>query len=69
MNAGIISETGGTCVCNGTESDPTCDTDADYLSCVYQIKLDLIISTSIISMISSVLIGIFANLPLGMAPG
>ncbi|GAN00728.1 inner membrane protein yieG [Mucor ambiguus] len=69
VNASIISESGGTCVCEGTAADPVCDNDAAYMSCVYEVKLDLIIATSICAMISSVLIGIFANLPLGMAPG
>lgn len=69
VNASIISESGGPCVCEGTTADPTCDNDADYMSCVYEVKLDLIMATSICAMICSVLIGIFANLPLGMAPG
>ncbi|KAI8879638.1 hypothetical protein K501DRAFT_226207 [Backusella circina FSU 941] len=69
VNASIISDSGGTCVCNGTPSDPTCDADAEYMNCVYEVKLNMIMATSIISMISSILIGLFANLPLGMAPG
>jgi AGZA family xanthine/uracil permease-like MFS transporter len=39
------------------------------MQCVYEIKLDMIMATSITAMISSVLIGVCANLPLGMAPG
>lgn len=69
MNASIISESGGTCVCNGTPQDPTCDQDPEYMQCVYEVKLDMIMATSICAMISSVLIGVCANLPLGMAPG
>ncbi|KAI8887960.1 hypothetical protein K501DRAFT_283059 [Backusella circina FSU 941] len=69
VNASIISDSGGTCVCEGTETDPTCDTNDDYLACVYEMKLQMIMATTIIAMISSVLIGVFANLPLGMAPG
>lgn len=69
VNASIISESGGTCVCNGTPTDPTCDTDVDYMQCVYEVKLDMIMATSISAMISSILIGICSNLPLGMAPG
>ncbi|KAI8394011.1 permease family-domain-containing protein [Radiomyces spectabilis] len=69
VNSSIISESGGTCVCNGTPEDPTCDKDEDYMQCIYQLKLDMIVATSIIAMIASVLIGTFANLPLGMAPG
>ncbi|KAI8366336.1 permease family-domain-containing protein [Choanephora cucurbitarum] len=69
VNASVISESGGTCVCNATTDDPTCDRDADYMQCIYELKLDMIMATSIIAMISSILIGVFANLPLGMAPG
>ncbi|KAI8889911.1 hypothetical protein K501DRAFT_169617 [Backusella circina FSU 941] len=69
VNASIISESGGTCVCNSTSADPTCDKDVAYMQCVYEMKLDMIMATSIIAMISSVIIGVFANLPLGMAPG
>lgn len=69
VNASIISESGGTCVCNGTPQDPTCDQDQAYMQCVYEVKLDMIMATAICGMISSVLIGVCANLPLGMAPG
>ncbi|CEG72609.1 Putative Nucleoside transporter [Rhizopus microsporus] len=69
VNASIISSSGGTCVCNPTEADPVCDNNQEYMDCVYQVKLDLIMGTTIIAMISSILIGVFANLPLGMAPG
>ncbi|KAG1450078.1 hypothetical protein G6F56_008455 [Rhizopus delemar] len=69
VNASIISETGGTCICEATTSDPTCDNDSAYAQCVYSFRLDLIMATSICAMISSILIGVFANLPLGMAPG
>ncbi|KAI8376328.1 permease family-domain-containing protein [Radiomyces spectabilis] len=69
VNASIISESGGTCVCEGTADDPLCDLNTDYMNCVYQVKLDLIMGTTIIALISCCLIGIFANLPLGMAPG
>ncbi|SAM09664.1 hypothetical protein [Absidia glauca] len=69
VNASIISQSGGTCVCPGTEADPVCDNDIDYMNCVYEVKLDLIMATSLIAMISSFLMGSFANLPLGLAPG
>ncbi|KAI8065186.1 permease family-domain-containing protein [Gongronella butleri] len=69
VNASIISDSGGTCVCTPTADDPTCDLNADYMACVYQTKLDLIMATSIISMIASFMMGLFANLPLGLAPG
>ncbi|ORX49412.1 hypothetical protein DM01DRAFT_1325578 [Hesseltinella vesiculosa] len=69
VNASIISDSGGTCVCVPTANDPTCDNNMDYMNCVYQVKLDMIMATSIIAMIASFLMGVFANLPLGLAPG
>ncbi|KAI8337573.1 permease family-domain-containing protein [Chlamydoabsidia padenii] len=69
VNASIISSSGGTCVCPRTPEDPVCDNDPAYMACIFDMKLQMIIATSIIAMISSVLIGVFANLPLGMAPG
>ncbi|CAO3598012.1 unnamed protein product [Absidia cylindrospora] len=69
VNASIISSSGGPCYCPRTEADPVCDNDPEYAACVFDLKLQMIMSTTIIAMISSVLIGVFANLPLGMAPG
>lgn len=69
VNASIISESGGTCECPRTEDDPVCDNNDEYMQCVFQVKLDMIMATAIMSMIASVLIGVLANLPLGLAPG
>ncbi len=33
VNATILSATGGTCVCQGTTSDPICSFDAAYAAC------------------------------------
>ncbi|ORZ26006.1 permease family-domain-containing protein [Absidia repens] len=69
VNASILSESGLDCVCASTEADPLCDNNLDYTNCIYEGKLDLIMATSIIAMISSIMMGVFANLPLGLAPG
>ena len=66
VNASIISSSGGTCVCNGPRY---CATDQTYLSCIREVKQDLITSTAAISALSSVLMGALANLPVGLAPG
>ncbi|KAN0078174.1 Permease family domain containing protein [Tylopilus felleus] len=66
VNASIISSSGGTCVCNNPGQ---CATDPEYLSCVQEVKQDLITSTAAISALASVLMGALANLPVGMAPG
>ncbi|KAI8380307.1 permease family-domain-containing protein [Blakeslea trispora] len=69
VNASIISDSGGPCVCEATAADPVCDANDAYMACVYEVKLDMIMSTTIIAMIASVMVGLFANLPIGMAPG
>lgn len=66
VNASIISSSGGTCVCNSSDQ---CATDPTYLSCIQEVKQDLITSTAAISALASVLMGALANLPVGMAPG
>ncbi|KAI9312962.1 permease family-domain-containing protein [Dichotomocladium elegans] len=69
VNASIISDSGGTCVCEGTADDLTCDLNEEYMACVFRVKNDMIIATAIMSMIASILVGVMANLPLGLAPG
>ncbi|KAG7442809.1 uncharacterized protein BT62DRAFT_1078914 [Guyanagaster necrorhizus] len=68
VNAAILSDSGGTCVCT-SETDPICNTDDGYLSCVNDVRNDLITTTAAISALASVLEGLLANLPIGMAPG
>jgi len=66
VNASIISASGGTCECNNATS--LCVGDPDYEDCVLIIKRDLITATAGIACIASFLVGVFANLPLGLAP-
>ncbi|KAJ3851285.1 permease family-domain-containing protein [Lentinula lateritia] len=68
VNASIVSDSGGTCVCTNA-TDPSCTNDTTYLACVNDVRNDLIISTAAMAALSSVLMGLFANLPVGMAPG
>ncbi|KAI0776915.1 permease family-domain-containing protein [Trametes elegans] len=66
VNASIIKDSGGTCICptnDGCNSDPT------YLSCVAEVRRDLITSTAAIAALSSFFMGLLANLPVGLAPG
>ena len=42
MNAIILSQSGGTCVCEGTADDPICLTNPDYSLCKDEIRRDLI---------------------------
>ncbi|ORX45109.1 hypothetical protein DM01DRAFT_1328748 [Hesseltinella vesiculosa] len=69
VNASIISSSGGTCQCPKTTEDPVCDNDPAYAACIFDLKLQLIMATTIVAMISSALLGVMSNLPIGMAPG
>ncbi|KAI1349906.1 purine transporter [Xylaria sp. FL0043] len=69
VNASILSDSGGPCVCPHTDADPTCVMDTDYLLCVAEVKRDLVTATAAIAAISSFCMGLFANLPVSLAPG
>lgn len=84
VNALIISDTGGTCECDydptkggaiggatGGVSDRIkyCQTNQEYQGCIDIVRKDLIVATAAIACITSTAIGLFSNLPLGMAPG
>ncbi|KAI1394851.1 permease family-domain-containing protein [Hypoxylon fuscum] len=69
VNASIVSDTGGTCVCNGGPNDPLCAVNEEYLLCAAEVKRDLVTATAAISALSSFCMGLFANLPVSLAPG
>ena len=50
-------------------SSGNCDTDAAYQSCVAEVQRDLITTTAAVSALASFLMGLLANLPVGLAPG
>lgn len=62
VNASIISESGGTCICNGGADDMFCDKNDEYLLCVQSIRRDAVTATAAISALSTVCMGLFANL-------
>lgn len=66
MNASILSDSGGTCVCATNDG---CADDDTYNACLTELNRDLITTTAAIAALSSGLMGFFANLPVGMAPG
>ncbi|KAG0316692.1 hypothetical protein BGZ97_006474 [Linnemannia gamsii] len=68
VNSLIVTDSGGTCVCK-SETDPTCLTDKDYADCLAILKLDMVTATAAIACFSTLLMGLFANLPIGLAPG
>lgn len=62
VNASIVSETGGTCVCDGGAADPRCDRNDAYLFCIQAIRRDAVTATAAISALSTFCMGLFANL-------
>lgn len=60
VNATIISDSGGPCA--------TSPPDEEYQACVSRVKSDLVVATILSAMIGSFAMGLFANLPLGLAP-
>lgn len=66
VNASILKDSGGTCVCPTGDG---CFTDPEYATCVAEIQRDLITTTAAVSALASALMGALANLPVGLAPG
>jgi len=62
VNASIVADSGGTCVCHPSADDPLCQDDADYAICVAAVKRDLVTATAAISGLTSFAMGLFANL-------
>lgn len=69
VNATILSDSGGPCVCDGGADDPICLENLDYSLCKAELRRDYVVATSCVALISTFLMGLFANLPLGLAPG
>jgi AGZA family xanthine/uracil permease-like MFS transporter len=56
-------------VCIPTDADPICEFNTEYLLCKDIVRRDLITATAAIAAFSSILMGLFANLPVALAPG
>ncbi|KAF7560361.1 hypothetical protein G7046_g3775 [Stylonectria norvegica] len=69
VNASIVADSGGTCICNGGADDPICNTNEEYSLCQQGIRRDAVTATAAISALASFCMGLFANLPVGLAPG
>lgn len=73
VNATILAASGGTCSAADCSSPagPDCmlKPNAGYESCLAKTKSDLVVATAVSAMVSSVAMGLLANLPLGLAPG
>jgi len=68
VNAAIVSQSGGTCVCTST-TDLTCATDAAYAECQQEVQQDLVTATAAIASLTSFVFGALVNLPISFAPG
>ncbi|XP_047309496.1 adenine/guanine permease AZG2 [Impatiens glandulifera] len=73
VNATILTDSGGPCSVSDCSppASPQCTMEPNpgYQNCLSKVKTDLIVATALSSMIGSISMGIFANLPLGLAPG
>ncbi|CAK9781787.1 permease [Cutaneotrichosporon oleaginosum] len=69
VNASIVSQSGGTCKCPAESMFDLCDTNAEYMQCVQEIRRDMVTATAAIAALSTFCMGLFANMPIGVAPG
>ncbi|KAJ4381522.1 hypothetical protein N0V86_002882 [Didymella sp. IMI 355093] len=69
VNSTILADTGGTCVCPPEGMSDLCATNDEYLLCKQVVKRDLVTATAAISALTSFCMGLFANMPIALAPG
>ncbi|KAH7152902.1 permease family-domain-containing protein [Dactylonectria macrodidyma] len=68
VNAALLSQSGGTCVCDLADKQ-ACDDIASYVACKEDVRRDLITATAAISGLGSFMFGLLTNLPVAIAPG
>ncbi|KAI1014494.1 hypothetical protein LB504_012158 [Fusarium proliferatum] len=68
VNASILSQTGGPCVCDETNRID-CDKIDSYVMCKEEVRRDLVTATSAIAGLATLVFGLFTNLPIALAPG
>ena len=68
VNATIVADSGGTCVCPPSNTD-LCVTNDEYLLCKAEIRRDLVTATAAIAALTSFMMGLCANMPIALAPG
>lgn len=73
VNASILTDSGGPCTIadcdNPSESCRFPPVDPGYAACLERTRKDLIVATVASSLIGCLIMGVFANLPLALAPG
>ena len=68
VNATIVADSGGTCVCPPSSPD-LCVTNDEYLLCKAEVRRDLVTATAAIAALTSFMMGLCANMPIALAPG
>ena len=68
VNATILTDSGGTCVCNDPD-DAFCENNVEYNLCLNVVRRDIITATAAISALGSFCMGLFSNMPIALAPG
>jgi AGZA family xanthine/uracil permease-like MFS transporter len=63
-----LTDSGRTCACNDA-NDPTCADNTEYNFCLSVIHQDFITGTAAIAALASFYMGLFANMPISLAPG
>lgn len=56
-------------MCPASSPDPTCTDDLQYNLCLSVIRRDFITGTAAIAALTSFCMGLFANMPIALAPG
>ncbi|KAL5120253.1 hypothetical protein ACEQ8H_001811 [Pleosporales sp. CAS-2024a] len=70
VNASILADTGGNCVCkSNNSSDALCQSDTDYALCRQDFNRSLVTATAAVAGFSSFLFGFLTNMPVALAPG
>ncbi|KAF2638147.1 hypothetical protein P280DRAFT_92080 [Massarina eburnea CBS 473.64] len=70
INASILSDSGGNCVCNDTTGkDPLCDSNPEYAICLADLNRSMVTGTAALAGFSSFLFGLMTNMPVCLAPG
>jgi len=62
VNASIVADSGGTCVCEFSEDDPICLANDDYLLCKNEVRRDLVTGTAAISALATFFLGLLSNM-------
>ncbi|RSL77206.1 hypothetical protein CEP51_009279 [Fusarium floridanum] len=68
VNAALLSQTGGTCVCDLTDRQ-ACDKIDDITNEESDVRRDLVTATAAVAGMASFMFGLLTNLPVAIAPG